>query len=248
MNCRTEEYEKLKRQYTAELQEQRHRNRDLRAKLAKMQKKAHMAESDQLHEETSEEKIESQVARARSHYDSLRAESASLTSKLNKLEKEHELLQHHAEEISNNPQIQKIRQLEEDLEQANIKYNEAQNIGTTYDQILKRLTDERVDFDNQLVAIREALEAKRKDLEELEATAEQAEYSKEARLTQLRQVQSDLKFARERREHEIRKAEKTARKKLHRKELQEERQRKRIELLLGRSEEGHSEEVRQETK
>ena len=43
--------------------------------------------------------------------------------------------------------------LENRLDKAMIKYNEAQSIRKTYEQIVKRLKEERVGFDNQLGAI-----------------------------------------------------------------------------------------------
>ena len=42
-----------------------------------------------------------------------------------------------------------IRTLENRLDKAMIKYNEAQSIRRTYEQIVKRLKEERIGFDNQ---------------------------------------------------------------------------------------------------
>ena len=42
-----------------------------------------------------------------------------------------------------------IRALENKLDKAMIKYNEAQSIRKTYEQIVRRLKEERVGFDNQ---------------------------------------------------------------------------------------------------
>ena len=47
-----------------------------------------------------------------------------------------------------------------------IKYNEAQSIRRTYEQIVKRLKEERIGFDNQLAAVERTLKAKDHDLEE----------------------------------------------------------------------------------
>ncbi len=58
------------------------------------------------------------------------------------------------------PLTRKIRQLENRLDKAMIKYNEAQSIGKTYEQIVKRLAEERVGFDNQIVAIERTVAAK----------------------------------------------------------------------------------------
>ena len=52
-----------------------------------------------------------------------------------------------------NPQMRTIRMLENRLDKAMIKYNEAMSIKKTYELIVKRLKDERVGYDNQLAAI-----------------------------------------------------------------------------------------------
>ena len=46
-----------------------------------------------------------------------------------------------------------IRELENRLDEAAIKYNEAASIKKTYEQIVKRLREERVGFDHQLSSI-----------------------------------------------------------------------------------------------
>jgi len=60
-----------------------------------------------------------------------------------------------------------IRVLENRLDKAMIKYNEAQSIKTTYEQIVKRLKEERVGFDNQLQALERTFQAKQRDYEEV---------------------------------------------------------------------------------
>merc|ERR1719390_102394 len=60
-----------------------------------------------------------------------------------------------------------------------IKYNEAQSIRKTYEQIVKRLKEERIGFDNQIAAIERTLKAKAKDLEELVLMSHDAQHSKE---------------------------------------------------------------------
>ena len=47
-----------------------------------------------------------------------------------------------------NPMTRQIRILENRLDKAMIKYNEAQSIKTTYEQIVKRLKDHRYLFEN----------------------------------------------------------------------------------------------------
>eukprot|EP01062_Namystynia_karyoxenos_P011332 TRINITY_DN14053_c0_g1_i1.p1 TRINITY_DN14053_c0_g1~~TRINITY_DN14053_c0_g1_i1.p1 ORF type:complete len:556 (+),score=264.10 TRINITY_DN14053_c0_g1_i1:87-1670(+) len=60
-----------------------------------------------------------------------------------------------------------IRMLENRLDKSMIKFNEAQAIRKTYEQIVKRLREERIGFDNQLAAIERTLKAKDHDYQEL---------------------------------------------------------------------------------
>lgn len=50
--------------------------------------------------------------------------------------------------------------LENKLDKAMIKYNEAMGIRRTYEQILERLKDERAGYDNRIYAIQKSLKAK----------------------------------------------------------------------------------------
>jgi len=60
-----------------------------------------------------------------------------------------------------------IRTLENRLDKALIKFNEARAVGETYDTIIKRLSDERVGFDGQIGTADRKLRQKEKDLDEL---------------------------------------------------------------------------------
>jgi len=52
--------------------------------------------------------------------------------------------------MEDNEYTRTIRSLENKLDKAMIKYNEAQSIRKTYEQIVRRLKEERVGFDNQV--------------------------------------------------------------------------------------------------
>lgn len=69
--------------------------------------------------------------------------------------------------MEDNEHTRCIRALENRLDKAMIKYNEAQSIRKTYEQIVRRLKEERVGFDNQLAAIERTLGAKQRDYDEL---------------------------------------------------------------------------------
>ena len=66
-----------------------------------------------------------------------------------------------------NPQMRQIWMLENKLDKAMIKYNEAQSIWKTYEMIVKWLKDERVGYENQLAAIEQSLKGKQHDFDEL---------------------------------------------------------------------------------
>lgn len=51
------------------------------------------------------------------------------------------------------PLVKNIRVLENRLDKVMIKYNEAQSIRKTYEQISKRLKEERIKYDNELASI-----------------------------------------------------------------------------------------------
>jgi coiled-coil domain-containing protein 151 len=61
-----------------------------------------------------------------------------------------------------------IRVLENKLDKAMIKHNEAQSIRKTYEQTAGQLKEERVGFDNQLSALERTLGAKTRDYKELQ--------------------------------------------------------------------------------
>lgn len=75
--------------------------------------------------------------------------------------------------------MRQIRVLENRLDKAMIKYNEAQSIKRTYEQIVKRLREERTGFDSQLAQLEETLQAREKDYEELLLLSHDAYHAKE---------------------------------------------------------------------
>lgn len=74
----------------------------------------------------------------------------------------------------NNPYMKKIKLLENKLDKAMIKYNEAMSIRRTYEQILTRLKEERAGYDNQIMAIQKSLKAKEHDCDEFKALLQDA--------------------------------------------------------------------------
>mmetsp|Transcript_9676 Transcript_9676/g.16729 ORF Transcript_9676/g.16729 Transcript_9676/m.16729 type:complete len:520 (-) Transcript_9676:220-1779(-) len=102
-----------------------------------------------------------------------------------------------------NPLTRKIRTLENRLDKAMIKYNEAQSIRKTYEQIVKRLKEERVGFDNQLAAIDRTLQAKQRDYEELLLLSGDANHARELAEKELERVRGNYEEERRRRYAEL---------------------------------------------
>lgn len=98
---------------------------------------------------------------------------------------------------------QRIRTLENRLDKALIKHNEAVSIRRTYEQILARLEEERVGYDNQLAAIEKTLRAKEHDNQQLEGMAHDARYAKEAALMQVQRFKEAYAQERQAREREM---------------------------------------------
>ena len=80
------------------------------------------------------------------------------------------------------PQHKRIKILENELDKIIIKYNEAQSIKKTYEQIVKKIKEERVGFDNQIKIIKKTLKSKEKDLVDLTLLANKAIHAKEISL------------------------------------------------------------------
>merc|ERR1719440_2271343 len=101
------------------------------------------------------------------------------------------------------PQMRHIRVLENRLDKAMIKYNEAMSIRKTYEQIVKRLKEERGGFDNQLAAIERTLKAKEHDYEELLLLSHDAYHAKEMAQAELHRFEQGVMEERNQRDKEV---------------------------------------------
>ena len=105
-----------------------------------------------------------------------------------------------------------IRTLENRLDKALVKFNEARSISQTYEQIIKRLTNERVGFDGQIAALDRSLKQKERDLDELVLMSHDAGAAKEKAKAELTQVDAQLTKERAEREKALRDKRDTVRK------------------------------------
>jgi len=129
------------------------------------------------------------------------------------------------------PMTRHIRMLENRFDKALIKYNEAQSIRKTYEQIVKRLREERIGFDNQLAAIERTLKAKEHDLEELVLMSHDANHAKEIAKADLTKVDGQLTEERQKREKDLqeRRAQVRARQEMNARMEQRDKMRKDIQ-------------------
>lgn len=141
--------------------------------------------------------------------------------------------------MEDNEYTRNIRALENKLDKAMIKYNEAQSIRKTYEQIVRRLKEERVGFDNQLAAIERTLAAKQRDYEELLLLAGDANHARETALGELDRVRAGYEEERKRRERELRERHQVVQ--LRKQMLERMKQREKIRSqLVGAAEADHS--------
>merc|ERR1719217_140657 len=108
-----------------------------------------------------------------------------------------------APSTENDSSMRHIRVLENRLDKAMIKYNEAMSIRKTYEQIVKRLKEERVGFDTQLAAIERTLKAKEHDYEELLLLSHDAYHAKEMAQAELHRFEQGVMEERNQRDKEV---------------------------------------------
>lgn len=147
-----------------------------------------------------------QLNRARKQHDEVRHKVQSQSAVLEELKdavKDLEL-ESTKPSLEDTPDTRKIRMLENRLDKAMIKFNEAQSIRKTYEQIVKRLKDERIGFDNQLAAIERALGAKQHDYDELALLAADASHAREMIVHELEKARGQYEDEKRQREKELR--------------------------------------------
>merc|ERR1719506_1473369 len=178
--------------------------------------------------------IEKQVYAMRKEYNAKRSEFEAKQRELRALEDKWDDLKKEAVKPNSeeNPLTRGIRALENRLDKAVIKYNEAQSIRKTYEQITKRLKDERITFDNQLAAIEKTLKAKEHDYEELLLMAHDANHAKEAARAELARFEQAVAEERRQREKELNERRGQARARQEMMTRAENREKMRQEIVL----------------
>jgi chromosome segregation ATPase len=97
----------------------------------------------------------------------------------------------------------RMRVIENRIDKAMIKLNEAQSIKKTYEGILQRLKEERIGFDQQLRDLESQLTAKKKDSEELLLLSHDAAHAKEMAQAELHKFEQAVLEERNQRDREV---------------------------------------------
>ncbi|KAF1317713.1 hypothetical protein FI667_g14545, partial [Globisporangium splendens] len=185
-------------------------------------------------------------------------ELAQVVAQLNKMRKQHDEVRHRVQSqsalleelkdevkdleleskkpsLEDTPETRKIRMLENRLDKAVIKYNEAQSIRKTYEQIVKRLKEERIGFDNQLAAIERALGAKQHDYEELVLLSSDATHAREMILQELEKARGQYEEEKQQREKELREKQQYVRIRLEMSQRLDKRDKQKLDVIAKES-------------
>lgn len=150
--------------------------------------------------------LEVDLLKARKQFDTLREQAMIKNQLLENLKdgvRDLEL-QSKKPNLEDSPVTRNIRMLENRLDKALIKFNEAQSIKKTYEQIVKRLREERIGFDHQLAALERTFAAKQRDYEELLLLSGDANHAREVAQSELEHVRGGYEEERRRRDLELR--------------------------------------------
>ncbi|KAJ3129958.1 hypothetical protein HK098_007224 [Nowakowskiella sp. JEL0407] len=153
------------------------------------------------------EKFDHRICEIHKKYDEIQAEARAKEEKLREMRDQLADLKREALMVKSNsqdsPQAKEIRHLENRLDKAMIKYNEAQSIRKTYELITKRLQEERLTFDKQLANFEKTLKAKRQDALELEMMSRDANHAKEVAKAELMRFEQQINEERKQREKDL---------------------------------------------
>ncbi|OQR94348.1 hypothetical protein ACHHYP_01437 [Achlya hypogyna] len=212
-------------------------NKELRKQIADMKRAEQLASGPMGGGDNDDEvaQIAHHLTKCRKQFDEVRHKVAAQVDVLEQLKdnvKDLEL-ESRKPSMEDTPETRKIRMLENRLDKAMIKYNEAQSIRKTYEQIVKRLKEERIGFDNQLAAIERAAAAKNHDYDELVMLSNDAAHAKELTQLELERVRSNYEEERRLREKELREKQQVVKMKLDMNARLDKREKLKAEVVAG---------------
>jgi len=180
-------------------------NKELRSTIAKLRKFEKDVTPKVSMNMTAFEKFDHEVIDTQKRCDRLKCELEKKEKQLYDLEDTYMDLKKIADGVNqnNNPQMKEISVLENRLDKALIKYNEAQSIKKMYEQILKKLQEEQLTFDQQLAYYEKTLKVKKQDIVELEYMSRDANHAKEIAKAELAKFEQQVNEERKHREKEL---------------------------------------------
>eukprot|EP00052_Salpingoeca_macrocollata_P017480 m.142281 g.142281 ORF g.142281 m.142281 type:complete len:510 (+) comp20401_c0_seq1:42-1571(+) len=154
------------------------------------------------------ELLDSKIAEQIKRHNALRYQAQAkqkqlqqLQEQLHKLDEEEKSIQQAREGESS--EAQRLRELENRLEKATIKAQEAQHIGRTYQQIITKLQQDRLSFDGIMTQTEKAIAARKADLADVQAMKTDACAARDQARKELQQTEQECQAARA--EHEAEK-------------------------------------------
>ncbi|GMH46336.1 hypothetical protein TrRE_jg2600, partial [Triparma retinervis] len=212
----------------SEISHSREENKDLRTRVAHLKRNESTAGAD-----AEIEGLKRDLVKMRKSYDELKGISTKASAKREALKDEVRAceLESRRPTEEDTPLTRSIRVLENRLDKAMIKYNEATSIRKTYEQIVRRLKEERVGFDNQLSALERTLAAKQRDYEELLLLSGDANHAREIAQLELDRVRGGYEEEKVRRESELRERHQLVQMKRQNKERRERREKERSQIV-----------------
>jgi len=180
-------------------------NKELRSTIAKLRKFEKEITPRSSIKMTDFEKFDHEVIDSQKRCDKLKCELERKEKRLYELEDKYLDLKKLVDGVNNinNPQMKEISNLENRLDKALIKYNEAQSIKKMYEQILKKLQEEQLTFDQQLAYYEKTLKVKKQDIVELEYMSRDANHAKEIAKAELAKFEQKVNEERKHREKEL---------------------------------------------
>ena len=150
------------------------------------------------------ESTDAELVKLKSRYNMLRSENARKQDLVEKLRRQVALVGPVTSTDSQDDLCaRRIRVIENRIDKAMIKYNEAQSIKKTYENILKKLNEERIGFDHQLADLEKQLQGKRKEYDELVLLSHDAQHAKEMAQAELHRFEQAVLEERNQRDREV---------------------------------------------
>ncbi|EGD81976.1 hypothetical protein PTSG_02660 [Salpingoeca rosetta] len=158
-------------------------------------------------EETGTNSMQEKITKTKMRRNTLRHEAKQKEKRLEELKKQlHELTLEEAHQQKNSggasQESQKLRTLENRLDKANIKFNEAQHVGKTYKQIIRKLEQDRLHFDNSITELEKTLSQRKEELVRVEAMCVDACKARDEARKHLAAKEKEISTARKKRDEE----------------------------------------------